>query len=54
MAVTIGEINVQTEQPPPAPTPAQPAGSGVPRIDPDQLRMIMRREHDRRARLWVY
>jgi hypothetical protein len=52
MPVTIGEINVQTEQPP-APTPAQPAGSGMPRIDPDQLRMIMRREQDRRARLWV-
>ena len=51
MAVTIGEVEVQSQEPDNVvwPAPTRP----VPRIDPDQLRMIIRREQDRRARLWV-
>jgi len=56
MPVTIGEVQVETPaenaQAAGAP-PASPAGARAPRPDPEDIRILLRRDEDRAQRLWV-
>lgn len=52
MSVTIGEVQVETS---PAAENATPQGAqpATKRPDPDEIRLIIRRDDDRAQRLWV-
>lgn len=52
MSITVGEVTVEaTRDTAPAPTPN--GNSARPRPDADEIRVILRRDNDRRERLWV-
>ena len=52
MSINIGEINVEATREA-APAPAAPSSVAMPRPDPNEIRLILRRDDDRRERLWV-
>lgn len=57
MSVTIGEVQVDAPEhdspEPRAQAGAAPGGARSPRPDPEDLRVLLRREEDRALRLWV-
>lgn len=52
MAVTIDQVDVETVPAPPE-APAEPAAPARRKLDVNELTAAMRREHERRSRLWV-
>ncbi len=52
MSINVGEVTIEATReasPPPAPG----GGSASARPDPHEIRLILRRDDDRRQRLWV-
>jgi len=54
MAVVIDEVEVETTEPRERGTgPAAPTPQGPTALDPNELEMVLRRRHERLARLWA-
>ena len=51
MGINIGEVTVEATSEA-APAPAATGGAS-PRPDPNEIRLILRRDDDRRERLWA-
>lgn len=52
MSISVGEINFEAT-PEATPAPQGGAPGAAPRPDPNEIRLILRRDDERRERLWV-